>query len=85
MPRIHFSLRTLLFLTLVVAVGFAFGHSMAPKYAPKCGTPKIRQTDLLAGEKIWPTGRIEQYRICFVLNNCTPDIGIPDRKGAARP
>lgn len=85
MPRLQFSIRTLLLFTLVVAVGFAFGHSMAPKYAPKWGTPKIRHTGILAGEKIWPTGRIEQYRINFVLDNCTPDIGSPEREGAARP
>ena len=85
MPRTQFSIRTLLWLTVVTAGGFTFGHSMAPKYAPKWGTPKIRHAGFLAVEKIWPTGRMEQYRISFVLNNCTPDIGSPEREGVARP
>ncbi len=78
--KFQFSLKDFLLLIAIMAAGLVFGRSMAPKYAPKWGIPKVRHTGFLAEERIWPTGRIEQYRFIFVVDNCTPDIRPPQHE-----
>lgn len=64
MSRPQFSIRTLLWLTLAVAIGFAIGPPLARNYAPKWGEPQKRTTAYswngIEIESTWPTGRVER-------------------------
>jgi hypothetical protein len=57
-PPFQFNIRTLLWLTLVVAVGCEFGPPLAREHAPKWGLQSYRVTGK-AVELHWPTGRVE--------------------------
>jgi hypothetical protein len=66
MPRPQFSIRTLLWLTLVIGAGCALGRPLVRNYAPKWGEPEERITAYSDGwngfeiESSWPTGRVER-------------------------
>jgi len=66
MPRLQFSIRTLLWLTLVVAVGFALVPPLVRNYAPKWGKPSSREIGPQEIEIRWPTGRVHRYKSRYV-------------------
>ena len=63
MRRPQFSIRTLLWLTLVVAIGFTIGPPLMRNYAPKWGNPRWRWIGDAEIEMRWPSGRVESSRV----------------------
>jgi hypothetical protein len=59
MPRPQFTIRTLLWLTLVVALACVFGPPLARGYAPRWGVPSYRVIGNASLEVHYPTGRVE--------------------------
>ena len=59
MPRPQFSIRTLLWLTLVVAIFCALGPPLVRNYAPKWGAIEYRIIGEATLELHWSTGRVE--------------------------
>lgn len=82
MPRPQFTIRTLLWLTLVAAVGFAIGPPLVRNYAPKWGEPEHRSLGENAGELRCPTGRVE--RIDLVITEAEATIAGPQNEPSSR-
>ena len=59
MPRPQFSIRTLLWLTLVVAVCCALWPTLVRTYAPRWGNLEYRVIGKTTFELHWSTGRVE--------------------------
>jgi hypothetical protein len=61
MPRLQFGIRTLLWLTLIVAAFLGVGLPLTRSHAPRWGKPTYELRRGGAVELQWPTGRVEVH------------------------